>query len=386
MPPGEKKKSNRSIADARIERYYNKIVFGFIAITAILIVIILYFSFSKTTITITPNNTETTIEVTVNSGDVEGMVLLTDVEGEKNGTASGETTASVGKSSGTATIINNSSRAQTLVETTRLLSKEGVLFRTQERVVVPANGSIDVAVAADSEGESGDIGPTTFEIVALNASSKELIYAESKESMQGGTTTTGVVSQTDIANTQNDLEDELLDNATTTFAEELDGREGLPEDAMLIEQLFIVDSGEEGASVQAGDTVEEFTVTRKMTVAAVVVSKSALERSIRETSTAEVPQGSKITSDVNPENAEITVESIDDERVTAKISVTLPIQTTIDLSSDVLNPEKLTNKSTDEVKQYLSDFEEIESVELKFSPFWVRSTPSIADNISIEIK
>jgi hypothetical protein len=45
----------------------------------------------------------------------------------------------------------------------------------------------------------------------------------------------------------------------------------------------------------------------------------------------------------------------------------------------------MTNKTAEQVKQYLENFAEVQSVEVKISPFWVKTTPFIKENIKIEI-
>ncbi|HSD12858.1 MAG TPA: pilus assembly protein PilM, partial [Patescibacteria group bacterium] len=94
-------------------------------------------------------------------------VVETDVKASDTFTATGTSTTAAGKASGKATIINTTSHSYTFVATTRLLSKEGVLFRMKAASPIPANGSVTVAVAADQPGPAGDIGPTTFTIPGL---------------------------------------------------------------------------------------------------------------------------------------------------------------------------------------------------------------------------
>ena len=90
-----------------------------------------------------------------------------------------------GTSSGMVSIINNFSKNQPLVARTRLLSKEGVLFRIAKGVTVPAKGSVQVAVYADKEGPTGDISPSTFTIPGLWTGLQDKIYAKSETAMQG---------------------------------------------------------------------------------------------------------------------------------------------------------------------------------------------------------
>ena len=88
------------------------------------------------------------------------------------------------KAIGNITIINESSLDQPLVATTRFLSEDGVLFRLKERVTVPSQGQIEAEVYADKEGESGNIGSSSFTIPGLSSSVQKLIYGESVIAME----------------------------------------------------------------------------------------------------------------------------------------------------------------------------------------------------------
>ncbi len=268
-----KTKRKASIANSRIEKYYNKIVIGFVVLTCILVCAIVYFSFSNTTITVTPAQIQSDLSFVTSVSELSATVVFTDVEGSKTITNIQSSESKPAKATGTVTIINNYSQNQPLVETTRLLSKEGVLFRTQETVTVPAGGSVEVPVMADEEGAKGNIDASTFEIVALWDGLKDDIYAESDSAMTGGLVNVGVVSQTDIANAQEELENDLTTQALETLNQEIQDTEGLPAEPYIPTNAYRITSVTEESSVQGGEEVDNFEVHATMTVAAVVVNK-----------------------------------------------------------------------------------------------------------------
>jgi len=55
---------------------------------------------------------------------------------------------------GEVTIYNKTNFDQLLVKKTRLLSPENLVFRTQEKIIVPRGGEIKVLVKADEKGEN----------------------------------------------------------------------------------------------------------------------------------------------------------------------------------------------------------------------------------------
>ena len=153
----KKTKHPSSVAESRIERYYSKIVIAFVVVAVVLIGLIVYFSFTKTTVTVTPTVQNSTVTIESSLSELGGTLVLTDVSGTHDYTAIEGTASKTGKASGTVTLYNKYTVDQPLIETTRLLSDTGVLFRTQETVTVPAGGQVEVPVAADQEGATGNI-------------------------------------------------------------------------------------------------------------------------------------------------------------------------------------------------------------------------------------
>lgn len=382
----KKERPAKSIGSSRIEQHYSKIVVGFVVLTVALVLLIVYFTLSKTSIEVTSRPVDQQISVTTSLQELGGVFVLTDVEGSKLYADLDSTSEVPGRASGTVTLVNNYSQDQPLVETTRLLSDEGVLFRTQETVTVPAGGSVDVPVAADEEGAQGNIGPSRFEVVALWEGLKEDIYGTSAESMTGGTVNRAVVTAENIEQAKAELQTELIAQAVTIFQEEMDGYEGLPEQPLLLDDASAISVVlQDEVDVNEGDEVSEFTVTQRVTVAAPVINRQQLTDFIESAVAAQVPDGSTVTSNIALDDLQISVDTITDDFTDAGLTITLTVQVqTTDLSV-LIDIGQLTNRTAAEVEAYLNTFEQIDSVHVQFSPFWVTRTPAIADNITFKV-
>lgn len=110
-----------------------------------------------------------------------------------------------GYAAGDITIHNLSGEALSLAIQSRLLSTEGVLFRTQERKTVPAHGSAKVYSRTDTKGAAGDIGPSRFTLVALSGVSRSVYYGTTDEPMTGGVINKGVVTEEAVKNAKDKL-------------------------------------------------------------------------------------------------------------------------------------------------------------------------------------
>jgi hypothetical protein len=154
-------------------------------------------------ITVQPRAAETTVPISVVDpksaapDDVPGLIRETTVDVTGTAPATGTTEIS-NRAQGTVRIENHWNQVQPLAATTRLRSAGGVLFRTTRRVDVPAGASADVEVQADQPGETGNIGPDRFTIVALWAGLQEKIFGTSITPMTGGGGTAAVVTESDL--------------------------------------------------------------------------------------------------------------------------------------------------------------------------------------------
>ncbi len=80
-----------------------------------------------------------------------------------------------------------------------------------------------------------------------------------------------------------------------------------------------------------------------------------------------------------------TVGELELDNTEAEVTFSITIPTIIDEENEVLNAESLTNMSAQEVDAYLTAFDEIQAIQVEFSPFWVTRTPSLSKNITVDI-
>ncbi len=124
--------------------------------------------------------------------------------------ASGEETVSL-KAQGQIVVYNEQTSAQQLVKSTRFATPDGKIYRIEEDITVPANGSLEVKVVADTAGIEQNIGLADFTLPGLKGTPRfEKVFGRSKTPMTGGFV--GVrkkVEQADLAKAKTALE-ELL--------------------------------------------------------------------------------------------------------------------------------------------------------------------------------
>lgn len=364
-------------------RLYRRIALFFTLATFLILVCALYFSLSKAEIIVTPHKYLVNAEFNVNvekvplsENSIAGLVTEDTRSASMEFDIEGEGQVKEGAAKGEVTIFNKMPTSQVLVKTTRLLSEGGILFRLSERVGVPANGSVTASVYADKAGESGDIGPTKFTIPGLSPSLQDKVYAVSEEAMHGGKVVIKTVREEDIDRAKNVLKEKTISEVKENLNKSFDETKGL---------VFWSEVLSEQINAKAGDEKERFEVGMKIKTLAVIYNRSALEEMAREKVNLVVPAGRAI-KEVLLQDIKIDLVKYDSSSESAVIKVSVPANTVIKDDAEVLNKEQLMGLKKSDAKKYLEDFEEIESVEIKTRPFWLRRLPSTAERIKIYIQ
>ncbi|MBI2113076.1 MAG: baseplate J/gp47 family protein [Candidatus Wildermuthbacteria bacterium] len=164
------------------------------------------------------------------------------------------------KAKGVIRVTNNQQKTQILVAATRFISENGKLFRSTQRVSIPAGSSLDVSVEAAESGSEYNISPSNFSLPGLAGSSLyTLVYGKSSKDMAGGSKSSmPVVTDQDIRNAKQDVEQQASDLAQ----QEILRRSIMP---------FVVDERSLDArvvdsfsSIQPGAELAQFNATAKV--------------------------------------------------------------------------------------------------------------------------
>ena len=361
-------------------RFYKLIALTFLFLTIILLGIIMFMSSKRATIIIESKATPVDISdsVLIGKGNVvgslKGNVASKVVTLTKDFSPTG-TREEVGKAEGVVTLHNDSKINQPLVATTRLLSPDNILFRMKEKAVVPAGGTVDVAVFADVEGGSGNIEATNFTIPGLALTRQKEIYGRSAIAMTGGVRQIGVLSAEDIEKAKGQLKSEI----------EKQTQEELSSDNLAMTGVFSTVDDSYESSAKAGDEVSTFSVTGKATVLGVFYNAEDLQNMAnkflerRAVDDVEIVEPSK-----NPPT--VVVEDFNLEKGTATVQIFHSGVTLLNPESKQLEKAMFFGKTKDEVRRYLLKLDHVRSVEIKFSPGWMRAVPYVGEHVDVVVK
>lgn len=362
---------------------YKKTAIGFLSLAILLLTAIAYVSFARATVTVMPRITENEAEVTAGvrsdpaEGEVAGEIRTIILEGERIEAVTGETREMPANAVGTVKIINNSSRPMLLVATTRLLSKDGVLFRLKKAVTVSAKSSSAAEVYADKPGKEGNIEPTTFTIPGLSQELQKQIYATSEAAMTGGVVMRAGVGQEDVNRAAEEVAKQIMENGSNEIRKMWES--GLGNAEIYQKKILAVES-----DPPIGSDARSFKVKARVQITGIRYDREKLyslaEAKLKEKSGADV---SLVSTDAD--NFVVEVVKVDSETKVASLKAKLKGNFSITEKSKVLDPDQLVGLTRSSAESYLRGFHSVESVEIKISPFWLRRLPNLKDRINIKV-
>ncbi|MFH1712153.1 MAG: hypothetical protein ABH846_02870 [Patescibacteria group bacterium] len=371
---------------SRSLRVYQKAAIVFMIVALLLLLAVLYLSVSQATITVVPNprvvSTTVSVEVASNPiavGQVSGYVIKETFSKAKTFSIPADSGTPIEqKAGGKVTLINETATAQPLVATTRLLSEEGILFRIDEAVVIPANGTLETVAHADKPGLSGEIGPTQFTIPGLPGSEK-IIYAVSVEPMTGGVAYVTVLEQSHLDQAADDLEKEILEEAKAVLKERFDNNifDGA---AYMTEVAEVLKS-----DTEPGTETGSFTVEATINVIGTFYSSTLLADYAQSELYNQISAGYDLTS-INIEGLQVEVQSVDVESETASLSLYLDGMAVVSTGAEALDLDRFVGKSGEEVVTLLESSDAIESAKVEFTPFWLKRVPTLQDHVRIIVE
>lgn len=372
-------KGTKTLSKAITLKSYRKLAINFLILTVNLVIIILYFTLSQAKIIIVPEKEAIThkmqipIKEMVVEGDkaIAGKVVEQTVAATETFNIDAESEIPA-QATGQVTIHNKTaSRNQQLVATTQLANSDGVIIRLKEGVTVGPGASITAAAYANQEGEIGEVEPGQFEIVKLK-SDKDKIYGEVTEKFTGGVKSVKMVSQEILDKAQKEVEAKLKEQAA-------DKLEVLSPEAKKDEISITITSLKPSAKV--GDTnLDSFTIEAEAVARAIVFDKETAKSIIKQ-DLAENVAANKTVAKIDDDSFVATPDS-SATYLDASIGATLIPK----FADAVFKKRDIMGLNRDEVAKYFRKITGIDNVDVRFSPFWVRSVPNLEDHVDIEIK
>lgn len=370
---------------------YRRIALQFIVLTAFLLLVVAYFFLPNLKIVLHPSaetvvdslpfeviSTEDAADMSevANSRSLTGDVKVLTLKADKVYETSGEEILGE-EIVGEVTLHNEYTKDQPLVVNTRLLSEDNKLFRLKEAVLVPAGGSVQVAIYADKVSEEMAIAPTHFTIPGLWLGLQDKIYATSDQAFEYQHQIKKYVKQRDLDQAITDIKKTLLDKADQAIA-------NFSQDEKAIAYSLDNSSLKFQAEAKLGEELAEFTVSAENNLLVVAFDKEKAESLVKAKLAFLLPDDKKLSA-FNGDDVSYRLDSFDAENNTAMITASFKGLMSLRTDADIIDRRQLVNLKEEQISEYLHTFPEIESYDLKFFPGFLKKAPSLADRIKVSV-
>lgn len=362
---------------------YRRTATGFGVVVTLLLLFVSFLFVGGATITVYAEDIVTPLEIRMRvqpsatmDNQIAGHSAETIVRANREGVRAAEVVMVPAEAGGVVIIFNNQPRPQTLVQKTRLLSREGVLFRLRDRVTIPARGQLEAVVYADEKGVRGNIGPTHFTIPGLREELQIFVYAESAQPMTGGEVSKSAITAEDIEKSYITLREQLEEQAR----EELGAKLELDENQHLFMQSEILEQSTNGKVGETGI----YTVSISLHVIGVAVSDSEFFSKVKTVVLGLLPSYRRL-GEISYADIGVMIDAYTILTNEADLKLFVQARTRQTVNTPELAKKHFFLLSKEMVGSYLDRLEGIEKYEVKM-PFYMRKTPKNSARLKIIVK
>ncbi|MDI6883158.1 MAG: hypothetical protein QMC93_01625 [Patescibacteria group bacterium] len=296
-----------------------------------------------------------------------------------------------GKAKGKIKLFNNHTPPTplTLRATTRFLSSQGgKIFRAPQKIYIPPAkisqgkilpGIVEIEVEAQEPGENYNIEPSKFSIPGLSGTPYYYsIWGESEFPMTGGfKKEIKIVTEEDIARATNSLKEELLRETKKSL------RGKMPEDFVLLDGAVIEKNLEIFPLQKPGQETLELSLEGKIKIKGLGFKNSQLKEISENLARVLISPSERLLAST----LELKIIShnliIEEEKMNLNLKIEGKIYKDIPLAD---LSQKIFGKSKREIEEIvLNNFPQVETVEIKLWPFWLRTAPKNPERIRISL-
>lgn len=400
-------------------------LFMLVVISALLLLVIAYIALPGATIYITPDTQPLTMAANVTLADREKQAaLLSDRSAHIipayrvkppiiQRTFAFFSTGKIFKGDnarGFITIKNNRATPWTLVDKTRFQTDEGIVFRIQERVTIPAMragkpGEFTTAVIADERdafgnvaGSRGNIGPSRFSLPGIQLkASKDLIYGESAKPMTGGRTETiSLVTKEDLDAVTEKARKQILASAQDELQTYLIEYNRTHDSKLtLLTDQYTIKIGEPRIRVPyelEQKEIESFEAAAELDVSGIAYNKNDMVAVLKAEMQKKKNPGKQLVA-IDEEAITYRILRTDDAAGIYELTATIKGIEQFDIRSDQDAGIRLMKKIRDhalgkkieDAHNFIQNLPEINSVQIKVWPFWAPTIPTVSENVKIVV-
>lgn len=365
---------------------------SFVALVGLVIIVIILITLPQAELTLAVTPAQQTQTYEFYQSDPDQPLTLTPWQQELSGSGTYAVAKldleQIGRATGRIRITNNRPIDQTLVQTTRFLTTNDVLFRLDQQVVVPAGSSLQAQITADEPGQTGDLDAgVKLSIPGLSQGLQQLVFGETLEPFAGGVKQVGLLSEADLELARADLIAELSEQAQVRYLSQLlqaaanDSPDNIVQAPTLSSLAEVISQTTEPP---LGSETDKFDYTLTLRVRGLAYNGPELERRIKRQARDGLSSSTKLL-ELSNMTVEVFDSSLPAEQTALGLRVTVTIASQLEQPSDIFEQYDIAQKTRRELTQYFAELPELDLVSVKLSPFWQRRVPSNPAQVDITL-
>jgi hypothetical protein len=135
---------------------------------------------------------------------------------------------------------------------------------------------------------------------------------------------------------------------------------------------------------KVGDVADNFSLRLSLKVTGVIFDDQPVKDFATKALASMVPEDKQLAQ-TNSDSLVYDVEKYDFNNNSVQLKSNINGTIIISENSPILAKDKLVKLSTDQLKSYLENFQDIQSVDVTFFPSWLNRMPSFSDHIIVRI-
>jgi len=359
-----------SLSAARLKKFFLPLIIGFLGLVLIVLAGALWYGEATAEVTITPlaKPISATFDLVLikdtdqaAAGQLAAKITETKMTETVSATPPAEGALVDAHAGGTMTVINDTDRAQPLMAGTRFKSTDGVIVRSDRRIDVPAHGQTTVHVTADPVGETGNLPPGRFIIVALWSATQSKIYGRTDTALVGGQIRAGSTLDVSTLTTASNQADKLIQDK---FGVSTPG------------EFHQIIPDQVSSNPPASQASDRYQVTVTVKARTITYDSASLSAKARQELNKKIEPGLELFSTLEP----IIAIPNDNRNI---FRVTIEGVAAIKSSNANLQAANLVNLTKDEVNQRLTSTGLIKNASVSISPAWQNTLPSNTSHIRV---
>lgn len=339
--------------------------------------------FSSVLVKITPVQEFANIDLNLKAqrdsapADLPFEIVQMEYEENQNIIATGAS-ANGQKASGQIIIYNAyDSSPQVLIKNTRFEAPGGKIYRINDKVSVPGNGSVEAVIYADQPGEEYNIGLADFTIPGFKGDPRyEKIYARSKTKMTGGSkNASSFLTENDI----NKASEGLKSKIKKYLAEKILKQK--PGGYVFFSSGLVIDFLENPDNPKKGEIGKEFVFRQKGTATGFLFKEEDFSKEIVKRYLSENNIGKTEIANLNELEFNLTNHNKENSEISFNLKGKAHFVWKID--SELLLTD-LTAINGNDYGSVFKKYPAIESAEVIFKPSWWHVVPKNKSRIHLE--